>query len=162
MGAENLCRGVYPWEGGSSIGGAPSVPTEEELLTRLRSESCRVARCEEEIGVVQGEKELCALYLGRQRDAISAAITRIQQRQAALEEGREAPPCSSAFSAQPNCPTAAAGEAAYCAGLLIMLRERHLAVVRQHEEACTAFGSGAMAAPPGVDHYASDEEAVLL
>lgn len=155
--AESICRGVYPWEAGASNFGAVG-PTVEELLTQLRNDTCRMARCEEELKVLREEQERCMAYLRKQQAAIQDAIVRIEQRQAALGGGGEVPPCSSAFSSQPASPVDVVEEQAYCDGLLLLLRGRLHTVASRFDAACCAFGTGAVAAAPAADEYDSSEE----
>jgi len=156
-----VCRGVYPWEGGSSSNTTFSAPTAEELLTQLRNETCRVARCEEELQVMRGEQAQCIAYFRLQLDAIQAAIVHTKQRQAALEQGGEVPPCTSVFAVQPASPAAAIEERSYCTGLLLLLGDRQCAIAQQLETACSAFGNGIVSGVPA-DKYESDDEGLAM
>lgn len=154
---------MYPWEHQGTHGS--SHPTADDLITQLRTHAGKVSRCLEQLQILTQEKQLCTKYWEQQRGAITAAIARVVERRAALEERRLVPPCSSLLSRQPQEGASWASfysEHAYCNGLYCLLEERLSKVEAQLCSTVAAFAGGAVSAPVVGDEYQCNEEAVEL
>ena len=120
--ADEICRGVYPWEHTRTASNSSS--TREQLITQLRTHQAEFTRAQEELELLEMERAQCLAFYVHQQAEIQAAIERTQLRLAALQQVGNVPPCSSCCSRNPVTPADHSAELTYCTGLLILLEQR--------------------------------------
>lgn len=112
--------------------------------------------------MLEAERGHCLSYLQQQQAAIDAAVSRVQQRIAALQSGADVPPCSSFASRQPTTQVERWQEVMYCNGLALLLTERLRRTTAQLVEAQHAFAGGASSTSSTDLYDCEDEEGMAM
>ena len=119
--ADQLCRGVYPWQlQPLTLAADNRLHNVNVLITRLRRHTADVARAEEEVALLCVERELCLHTYTVQESSLLAAAAEVEAEAERLEAG------------DPR-------EAAYSAGLALLWRREAAAVQAQAADARARF-----------------------